>query len=76
MVVFYDGVTASADKRRATDNIYLNLCKMFDTVPHDMPVAKSEEKKDLMDRILTGYGIGWIVALRELWSSAQCPSGS
>lgn len=41
-MTFSDGVTVLVNEGRATDSIYLELCKALDTVIHDVLVSKLE----------------------------------
>lgn len=48
LVTFYNGITTLVARGRATDIVYLDLCKTFDTVPM-ITLSLSWKDIDLVD---------------------------
>lgn len=65
-------MTASVDRKVLLLSFCLDFCKAFDTILHKIFVTKCRGV-DLTDRLLDGWGIGWMSMSKELQSMAQCP---
>ena len=72
LVAFFDGVTVSVDKGRATYVIHLNFSKPDDMVP---PISPNWKDMDLIGGLFDRLGAG-CKTIPEWWSMAERLDGN